>query len=178
MTANVLIVHASRFGSTQGIAERIALRLHEAGLAVTVAPADAAPDPADYDAVVVGSAVEAAKWRPAAVHFVRRHAVTLAERPVWLFSSGPVGARAAAAPQPDPRDLADLRELIGIRDHQVFGGAFHRATSNFDDMGLIERTLVRRFLPDGDWRDWQVIDAWAETIARDLVRTPVAAGTP
>ena len=174
MTANVLIVHASHFGSTREIAERIAMRLHEAGLAVTVAPVDAAPDPADYDAVVVGSAVEAGRWRPAAVEFVRRRAMTLVERPVWLFSSGPLGDRAARAPQPDPRDLRDLREVVGVRDHQVFGGAFHRATSSFDDMGFVERTVVRRFLPDGDWRDWSVIDAWAATIAQAL--EPVAAG--
>ena len=173
MTSSVLIVHASHFGSTREIAERIGRGLHAAGIAVTIAPAEAAPDPGSFDAVVVGSAVEGARWRPAAVDFVQRHAVTLAERPVWWFSSGPVGDRAARSPQPEPRDLRELREMIDVHDHQVFGGAFHRATSDFSDMGLIERTVVRRFLPDGDWRDWSVIDAWASTIAASLV--PVAA---
>ena len=174
MNPSVLIVHASHFGSTREIAERIGRSLHAAGMAVTVAPVEAAPNPGAFDAVVIGSAVEGARWRPAAVAFVQRHAVTLAERPVWLFSSGPVGDRAARSPQPEPRDLRDLRELIDVHDHQVFGGAFHRATSDFSDMGLIERTVVRRFLPDGDWRDWSVIDAWAASIARGLL--PVAAG--
>ena len=177
MTTNVLIVHASRFGSTRDIAERIALRLHEAGLAVTVAPVDAAPDPSDYEAVVIGSAVEGSKWLPGAVTFVRRHSVVLAERQVWLFSSGPVGDRAAASRQPDPRDLTGIREVIGVRDHQVFGGAFRRATADFSDMGLIERTVVRRLLPDGDWRDWPVIDAWAATIARALPLDRATAGS-
>ena len=40
-------------------------------------------------------------------------------------------------------------------------------------MGLVERTVVRKFLPDGDWRDWTAIEAWATGIARELAAAPV-----
>ena len=40
-------------------------------------------------------------------------------------------------------------------------------------MGLVERTVVRRFLPDGDWRDWPEIEAWAGGIAAALAHDPV-----
>ena len=55
----------------------------------------------------------------------------------------------------------------------MFAGAFDRATSDFSEMGLVERTVVRKFLPDGDWRDWPAIEAWAAGIARELASAPV-----
>jgi menaquinone-dependent protoporphyrinogen oxidase len=32
--------------------------------------------------------------------------------------------------------------------------------------------VVRKFLPDGDWRDWPTIEAWAAGIARELLTAP------
>jgi menaquinone-dependent protoporphyrinogen oxidase len=87
---------------------------------------------------------------------------------VWLFSSGPLGDRAVAAPQPDPKEVSQVRRSIGPRDHRVFAGSFDRGTADFSGLGLVERTLVRRFLPDGDWRDWKAIEGWARGIAQSL----------
>jgi menaquinone-dependent protoporphyrinogen oxidase len=56
MKMRVLIVYASRYGSTQGIAERIAATLRRQGVETTVTPVHDAGDPAGYDAVVIGSA--------------------------------------------------------------------------------------------------------------------------
>ena len=175
MHANVLVVHASAFGSTQEIAERIARHLADGGLTVTVASAAAAPDPARFDGVIIGSAVHGGHWLPDGTDYVRAHRFALAQRPVWLFSSGPVGDRAAGAPQPDPKELGEFRRAVGPLDHVVFGGSFDRATADFDNLGIIERTVVRRFLPDGDWRDWSAIQRWAGTIAHALERRTVAA---
>ncbi len=35
--------------------------------------------------------------------------------------------------------------------------------------------MVREFLPDGDWRNWQAIEAWAARIAKELAKNPVTA---
>jgi menaquinone-dependent protoporphyrinogen oxidase len=175
MHANVLVVHASEFGSTRGIAEKIAHHLADGGLTVTVASAASAPDPTLYDGVIIGSAVHAGHWLADGTDYVRRHRFGLAQRPVWLFSSGPLGDRAARAPQPDPKELDEFRRAIGPLDHVVFGGSFDRASAPFDHLGFVERTVVRRFLPDGDWRDWSAIQRWAGTIAHALERRTVAA---
>ena len=171
----ILVVYASHCGSTRAIAERIGAALDRSGIEATVASAQEAPDPVGFDACVVGSAVHGGHWLLAASSFVRQHASTLARQPVWLFSSGPVGDRAAAAPQPDPEEIAGFRRAIGPREHRVFGGAFDRATADLSDLGLVERTIVKRFLPDGDWRDWPAIDAWTADIAHALERTPAPA---
>ena len=160
--------HGSQFGSTAAIGERIAQTLRQAGHEVTAAAVDAAPGPATFDAAVVGSAVHAGHWLPGAGSFLDQHRADLAARPVWLFSSGPLGDRAVAAPQPEPKEVAAARMRIGPRDHRVFAGSFDRATADFSELGIVERTVVRRFLPDGDWRDWDAIETWARSIARSL----------
>ena len=170
------VVYASQFGSTLEIAERIAAVLSARGVEAAAASAEDASDPDGFDAVVIGSAVHGAHWLPAATAFARRIGPKLEARPVWLFSSGPIGDHAAGTAQPDPREVAELRPVLHPRDHRVFAGSFDRATADFSPLGIIERTVVRRFLPDGDWRDWEAIESWAAGIARSLAGSrPVAA---
>ena len=46
-----------------------------------------------------------------AVEFAHRHAEPLAERPVWLFSSGPLGEE-VQDDEEQPRQLSELRGLM------------------------------------------------------------------
>ena len=169
----ILVAYASRFGSTKEIAVRIGEVLTGAGLTADVRTVEEIDAADGYRAFVVGSTVEAGHWLQGAATFLERHAAALGTHPLWLFSSGPVGDRAAAAPQPDPKEVAAARRNLRPRDCRVFAGAFDRATSDFSEMGLVERTVVRKFLPDGDWRDWAAIEAWAAGIARDLATAAV-----
>ena len=173
MPETVLVAYASRFGSTKGIAERIGEVLAGAGLGVDVLGVDEADGVDGYRAFIVGSTVEGGHWLKGASTFLERHAAALGSHPLWLFSSGPLGDRSVTAPQPDPKEVAAARRDLRPRDCRVFAGAFDRATSDFSEMGLVERTVVRKFLPGGDWRDWTAIEAWATGIARELVAAPV-----
>ena len=87
----VLVIYGSRLGATRGIAERIATRLREDRLEVTVQPASGAAAFTDADAFVIGSGVYGGHWVKEAAEYVRKHRAVLVHRPVWLFSSGPVG---------------------------------------------------------------------------------------
>src|SRR5690242_19356693 len=92
-TMKVLVTAASRYGATAEIAEALADALRENGVgAAAVAPADVT-SLASYDAVVLGSGVYAGRWLPPARDLAHRLAGELTDRPVWLFSSGPVGGR-------------------------------------------------------------------------------------
>ena len=98
-----------------------------------------------------------------AVEFVHRHAEPLAERPVWLFSSGPLGEE-VEDDEEQPRQLQELRGLIGPIDHRIFFGALDRSK-----LGFGERMMVKAVkAPDGDFRDWATIRAWADGIAAEL----------
>jgi menaquinone-dependent protoporphyrinogen oxidase len=173
-----LVVYASKHGATRGIAERIAVKLGEAGLQAEARQAAAAGDLAGWDAFVIGSAVYAGRWQKEASHFVRRNRAVLAGKPVWLFSSGPLGteatdgqgrdARAAA----EPKEIADFRALVGARGHRVFFGALDP-----DRLGAAGRLMRKTsagaaLLPEGDFRDWAEIEIWAGQIASELQRGP------
>jgi menaquinone-dependent protoporphyrinogen oxidase len=160
----VLVAYASKHGSTQGIAERIAAILRASGLEVDLAVAEDAGDPAGYDAFVIGSAVYASRWMAPASEFIRHNGPLLTDRPVWLFSVGPVGRR-IPLPAALPPVLTAVGDSIGAQDHHVFRGAI--------DAGKLRGVehLIRLFLPQGDFRDWPDIEAWATGIASELRRT-------
>jgi len=167
MGIQVLVAYATKHGATAEIAEKIGQVLREARLQVDVLPADRVDDLAPYGAVVLGSAVYAGQWRKDAVTFLEKNEAALAERPVWFFSSGPTG-------EGDPVALMDgwrfpgaqqpIADRIGPRDIAFFGGELDMEKLNFG-----ERLLVKGIkAPVGDFRDWDVIRTWAETIAATL----------
>jgi menaquinone-dependent protoporphyrinogen oxidase len=125
----VLVAWASRCGSTRGIAEFLGEKLRERGLEADVMDADAARDVEGYDAFVIGSALYMFHWMKEARKFVSRNKAVLSARPVWLFSSGPVGTRKTDKQGRDvlevagPRELDELRALANPREHRVFFGA-------------------------------------------------------
>ncbi len=166
---NVQVICGSRLGATRQIAERIALRLQSAGLDVrAMGPEEAASEPA-ADAYVLGSGVYAGHWQKAIARFARDTAPTLRQRPVWLFSSGPLGDTAAASDAVEPKEAAELRRLLGARDHRLFAGALDRDALEGSDFDRVERAVMRRFMPEGDWRDWGAIERWADGIAASLL---------
>jgi menaquinone-dependent protoporphyrinogen oxidase len=94
----VLVTAATKHRATAEIAAAIGEGLGgEHGLDATVVPPEQVVTVAGYDAVVLGSAVCAGHWLAPAKELVDRAAGALAGKPVWLFSSGPVGTR------PSPR---------------------------------------------------------------------------
>src|SRR6266540_3638810 len=86
----VQVVFASRHGGTAGIAERIADVLRSEGADVVIADAADRPDPSGFDAYVIGSGVQIGSWHKEGTEFLERNQATLAGKPVWLFSSGPL----------------------------------------------------------------------------------------
>lgn len=176
----ILVAYASRHGATGGIAERIARTLEQSGLDVTLEAVDKVRSVDAYDAFVVGSAAYMGGWLGPATTFVRRHRDRLASRPVWLFSSGPIGTEQVDAKGRDqleasrPKEFAEFAESIRPRDEQVFFGAY---SPDAAPVGLAEGFMarftrlvpaVREALPAGDFRDWPAIEAWARGIARSL----------
>ena len=159
----VLVAYASKHGSTEGIARAIVERLAEAGEEAEARSVSEVDELAGVDAVVLGSAIYAGSWMKEAVEFVHRHAEPLAERPVWLFSSGPLGEEVEDEEQ-QPRQLREMEGIVGPVEHRLFFGALDRSK-----LGFAERMIVKAVkAPDGDFRDWDEIRAWADTIAADL----------
>jgi menaquinone-dependent protoporphyrinogen oxidase len=169
---NVLVAYATRLGSTKTIAERIAGRLETHRLAVVVRPVDVVDALTPYDAVVIGSAVYAGQWLAEATGFVSDLEAALLARPTWLFSSGPVGRMAASVEPVRPAEVLEISAAVHAKGHRIFAGALDRRTVDGSDLGFADRFLARHFVAEGDYRDWDEIDAWADEIASDLTATP------
>lgn len=171
---DVLVAYASKYGSTKGIAERIAAELALAGHNAEALPVTAATDLGRYDAFVIGSAVFYGKWMPDAIDFVRRNSFVLSSRPVWLFSSGPLGDPIKAGRDQRetaiPPGVAELAKVVNAREHRVFFGRLERnGLAGLD--GLVARVVG----VEGDFRDWADVTRWSADIARNSRATAALA---
>ncbi len=158
----VLVTAASKHGATTAIARAIGETLQAEGLETTVLPPEDVSGVAGYDAVVIGSAVYMGHWLEPARHLVERDGAALVARPVWLFSSGPVGD--PPKPVEDPVDVAELIAAAGAREHRVFPGTVVKRGLGFGEKAVAAALRV----PDGDFRPWDEIRAWARGIAATL----------
>lgn len=173
---NVLVAYATRHGATAGIAERIAETLRGEGVHAEALPVEEVSRLEEYDAVVLGGAAYMFHWLRDATKFAKRHQAALQERPVWLFSSGPLGTDEADEEGNDvreearPKEFQELTQLLKPRGEQVFFGAYDPEQK---PIGLGERITrmmpaANDALPAGDFRDWERIDTWATQIAEQL----------
>lgn len=158
----VLVVYASKNGSTAQIAGWIGDDLTGRGIETDVRPADEAGDLVGYDAVVLGSGVYAGRWQRAATRFTRRHRRVLLELPVWLFSSGPLDATAAEGALPPVPSAVRIADRIDAADHVTFGGRLVDGAG-----GFIARQILAKG-KGGDFRDREQIRAWALGVADDI----------
>lgn len=191
----VLVAYASRYGATAEIAERIALTLIAEGVDARAQQIAAVRDFSGVDAFVVGSAVYFGSWLKPATTFVERHHETLAERPVWLFSSGPLpgavvpgqsdrdrrpatmtaaakppadGAADRPAPDAGPKGIEELATSLGVREHRVFDGRLDPTKLHLRDRIIRSMPAGKGMLPAVDARDWSGIEDWGRQIAADL----------
>lgn len=158
----VLVVFASKHGSTREIAATITEELRASKVAAELEEASAVGSVAGYDAVILGSGIYAGNWLPDAKAFVEKHRSELAKRPLWLFSSGPLGAE-DPKPQDDPARLAAALGSIQAREHRIFVGKLDP-----DQLSFAEKLIAKAVrAPTGDFRDWTEIRAWAQRIATE-----------
>lgn len=167
MQSRVLVAYGTKYGATAEIAERIGEVLRQAGLPTDVLPADRVGDLSAYKAVVLGSAVYIGQWRKEAAKFLKANEQALAGKPVWLFSSGPLGEGELAESLRGwrfPGRLQPIADKVQPRDIAVFHGAVDADKLNFIERWMLKNTQS----PVGDFRDWDAIASWTTAIAEAI----------
>jgi menaquinone-dependent protoporphyrinogen oxidase len=163
----VLVAAASRHGATAEIADRIGAGLAERGLPVDIKKLGDVEDLVGYDAFVIGSAVYLGKWLKDALRFVDAHTDELADHPTWLFASGSIVGNPPIGDDPRAMRPALVEKLVSsthTRELKLFGGKLDTSK-----LGSCEKLPVRMAHgQEGDWRDWQQVDAWTAAIAHEL----------
>ncbi len=168
MDKQILVAYATTYGATREIASRIGDTLRQAGLPVDVLPVDQVHDVSAYSSIILGSGVYINQWNKAAASFLKSNEKVMTNRRVWLFSSGPTG-------EGDPVKLLDgwhlptglqpIADRILPCDIIVFHGYINPHKINPLQKFVIKNILKKPF---GDFRDWNTIDAWANSIAVEL----------
>ena len=168
MNRKTLVIYASQYGATKEIAEKIGEVLHQEGVQADISPVDGIQDISQYQAVILGSGVYINQWNKKAVTFLQSNEKALAERRVWLFSSGPTG-------EGDPVELVEgwrlpaslkpVADRIKPRDIAVFHGYINPAKLNFLQKWAIKNVVKKPF---GDFRDWDAIVVWSNGVAKEL----------
>ena len=156
-TKSILLAYATRYGSTQEVAETIAAALREAGLEVDIRPMREVRTLDRYDAVVLGAAIYNTRWHSDAHQFLSQHQAALRQRPVAIFALGPLAT--GDAPMRNSRRQLDkeMAKYPWLKPVtlEIFVGKIDPAK-----LGFFERLLT----PASDHRDWEAIRAWANAL--------------
>ena len=169
MDIRVLVAYASKYGATTEIAKKLGKILSEAGLDVDVLSVNSVIGLEPYQAVVLGSAVYAGRWRKEAASFLTSNAPALGRLPLWLFSSGPTGDGDPSQLMKGwrfPEALQSLADRLQPRDMALFHGVLDLTKLNVAEKLIIKGVKA----PLGDYRDWEAVERWGTTIAEALKR--------
>jgi menaquinone-dependent protoporphyrinogen oxidase len=161
-TKSILLTYATRYGSTQEVAEAIAAILRGAGLNVDLQPMQEVKTLDSYDAVVLGAAIYNAKWNADAHQFLSQHQEALRQRPVAVFALGPLSTSDAAMVRSRRQLDKELERYPWLKPVTVgmFVGKYDPAKPG---LGFFERLM-----PASDHRDWNAIRAWANALVTQL----------
>jgi menaquinone-dependent protoporphyrinogen oxidase len=175
MFSQTLVTYAGKYGSTKEVAERIAKVLQEQGIRVTVQAAAEVSSLAPYDAVVIGSALYGGNWLPPARDFLEKFRDALAQKEVWVFSSGPAthdDPVHVLAGWHVPESLKDSLNIIRPQSIVLFSGKIDVTKLSTEDY-LVSSSLRGT---SGDYRNWATIEGWAKEIALALTRLVAGGG--
>ncbi|HUN54735.1 MAG TPA: flavodoxin domain-containing protein [Smithella sp.] len=157
--AKILVAYATRAGSTAEIADAIGKKLAEGGARVDVMPVGKVQSIGGYSAVVLGSAIRMGNTLPEMNDFADNHKDELREIPVAYFAvcmilreNTPKNQEKAYA------YIKPLTEVVMPVDTAVFAGKMDYSRLTFFEK-LVIKYIVR--VPEGDLRDWQLINNWA-----------------
>jgi menaquinone-dependent protoporphyrinogen oxidase len=169
---HVLIAYATRHGSTLETAEFIADILRDAGHTVTVEHADEVTDITPFDAFVLGTGIYRGTWLPALTTFIRRFEDDFEDKPVfaWMLCIRLLedDGRPYVLENYVPHYLLHNLNMQGIqpflgRLYQVAVDMNERWTLSLRYDGSLDPTQI-----DADYRNWDAIQGWAESIVTQL----------
>jgi menaquinone-dependent protoporphyrinogen oxidase len=169
MAAKILVAYASRNGSTLEIAEAVGKELTHAGFVVDVMEMNGVTSVADYNGIVIGAPLYMGNLVPEVGKFVGKFRDPLVTLPVASFAVG----------------LTPVSETVGNVDHAMeclhtalapikpAGTILFAGKLDPEKLGFLQRTMISiGKIPTGDFRDWNLITAWARDLPLKLGLQP------
>jgi menaquinone-dependent protoporphyrinogen oxidase len=160
-TKSILIAYATRYGSTQEVAEAITTVLRQDGIKVDIQPMQAVKNLDNYSGIVLGAAIYNGRWHPEAHKFLSKYQETLRQLPVAIFALGPLTTTDAAMLRSRRQLDMELEKYPWL--HPVAVEMFV-GKSDPAKLGILDRLFSKA----SDYRDWQAVRSWANALPAQL----------
>lgn len=148
----ILVVHGSRSGATQAIAQHMGDALTHDGHDVVVADAADEPTPDGFDLVIVGGGVRASKLSGKTTAWLEARVPELRDIPFALFWVSLSGAA--------PAETVPASSGLRAVDEKGFKGWYFANRVNW-----FERQIMKQMKTDeGDYRDPHAEASWARAV--------------
>jgi menaquinone-dependent protoporphyrinogen oxidase len=166
MLGKILVAYATRYGSTQEVAEAVAATLKECGFAVDLRVIREVRKLDGYQAVVLGAPLFMFHWHKDALGFLARQQADLTKMPVAIFVLGPVHVPHDEVEWKNSweqleKELAQFTWLKPL-SLEMFGGKYDP-----EKLGFPLKMFAGKE-PASDLRDWEAIRRWASGVGEML----------
>jgi menaquinone-dependent protoporphyrinogen oxidase len=167
MNPSILVAYATKNGSTEQVADKVAARLSAHGLVADVRAAQDVSGLGGYDGVILGSAIYMGRLHSDARDFLQQYRAGLAALPVAVFAMGPrtLTERDVASSRAQLEAALAKEQALRPFGIAIFGGVFEPAQQHFPFNRL----------PASDARDWDAIESWADGVAARFTLIAAAA---
>jgi menaquinone-dependent protoporphyrinogen oxidase len=161
MKDKILIAYASKLGSTGEVAQAIGKELAARGNVVDVKLAGEVREISSYGTVLLGSAVRMGRWLSEAVDFLEQNVQSLASKSVSYFTV--CMTMYEDTPENRARAQTITNAAHAIREPAAEG--FFGGRMDYGNLSFMEQAILRaKKTPEGDFRDWDAIRAWAKEL--------------
>lgn len=168
----VLVGYATVHGSTEEIAQRIGKVLTQRGYNVTVANVKTLTHVDEFDAFVLGTAIEAGTWLPEFKAFFKAFDNQMMGKPIYVWVSCiRVMEEYGMSHVMDFYMVPELLAKQNVRSRTAFAGKLDLETVDWNERWSLAARYDGHAWPtnfDGDFRDWVKIEDFATSTANDL----------
>ena len=165
MNNRILVTFAGRTGSTADMATTIDEVLTSRRYSVDLKPVREKPSVEGYRAVIMGSAVRMGGWLPEILQFIKTNQKTLNQMPTAIFTVHMfnLGTDNVSRTARKAYTVPVWKMLTPVHE------AFFAGKMDPEKLSLGDRVLSRMVAGNegqkvGDFRDWDQIRSWAQTI--------------
>ncbi len=167
MDTQILVAYASGSGSTREVAEAIAAEIEKESLHTVVQNVGEVDSVAAYNGIVIGSSIRIGRWLPEAVACLELIKTEVGERPVAYFTTC---LTMIDDTKENRQTVLDYMEPLLVK-----------IAPNIKPIGLglfagsldpERQAIMVGDGPQGDYRNWEAIRAWAQKIAVRFANHP------
>ena len=164
MENRILIVYASKYGSTAEIAEYIGQVLRNMGIEVDVSSVNAVNDISQYENIIIGSATRMDKLLSEAVKFATKNESKLRRMKTAYFIVGVTMKQ--NTPENREKVKGFLEPLCRICEPISIG--LFAGKLDYNKVGFAWKMMAKAdksgIMEEGDFRNWDSIRKWANEI--------------